>query len=186
MTKLKPILFSTEMVQAILEGRKTQTRRMVKFPADFTGEVFDNAPYGLKYSSSFYEGTIQRLAYALPDDVFWVRESFIKINDNNFEYKAGFTDEPIKWKPSLFMPKKACRILLKVKSCRVERLIDISFEDCKKEGVMYEGSTDENVDDILALEAYMALWEKINGKDSWIKNPWVWVIEFERVDGVAG
>lgn len=182
MAKLKPILFSTEMVQAILEGRKTQTRRVVKFPADFTGEVFDNAPYGLKYSSSFYEGTIQRLAYALPDDVFWVRESFIKINDNNFEYKAGFTDEPIKWKPSLFMPKKACRIFLKVKSVRVERLQQISRGDAMSEGCPFPNIARTND----PIGWFNELWEKINGKDSWNQNPWVWVIEFERVDGVAG
>lgn len=185
MTKLKPILFSTEMVQAILEGRKTQTRRVVKFPADFTGEVFDNAPYGLKYSSSFYEGTIQRLAYALPDDIFWVRESF-NVSDGTtkfYQYKADHKNpESEKWKPSLFMPKEACRIFLKVKAVSVERLQQISRGDAMSEGCPFPNiarTTDP-------IGWFKELWEKINGKDSWNQNPWVWVIEFERVVKVSG
>lgn len=189
-----PILFSTPMVQAILEGRKTQTRRVVKFPNDFTGEVFNNAPYGLKYSSSLYGGTIQRLAYALPGDLLWVREGFNyfgSLDPGYLSYKATYPKclparlesvpdiKEVTWKPSIHMPKSAARIWLEVTEVRVERLQDISEGDAKA-----EGSKAMSLDDLGNTWAnhkrgFQALWQSINGEESWQTNPWVWVISFK-------
>lgn len=89
---------------------------------------------------------------------------------------------PLKWKPSILMPKAAARIFLEVTNVRCERLKDISCQDCKAEGVTFTPSGIPDVDDILALESFMALWESINGKDSWKANPWVWVYEFKKIE----
>ena len=209
---VKPILFSTPMVEAIAAGRKTQTRRIIKFPKDFTGEVYNNAPYGLKYSSNLYGDTIQRLAYALPDDILWVREKWRKN-----EVPTGFpfhhyADDTIytdrdneKWKPSLFMPKEACRLFLKVKSVGVEKLQDISHEDAVAEGIEYIDIEEpftmgyklygkHRIPDLLgrkavtgtSIESYQTLWESINGRESWDCNPYVWVVSFELTERPQG
>jgi hypothetical protein len=175
--KFIPILFSTPMVQAIIDGRKTQTRRVVK---DKAGDV--KCPYGK-------EG-----------DVLWVRETWAELPNpdcfGKYLYKSmGDTAE--KWKPSIFMPKEACRIFLRVKSVRVERLQDISEDDAKEEGVEswinerlaskpvlyknYEGDSAAWYCS-KAVTSFETLWQSINGVDSWEANPYVWVIEFERIE----
>lgn len=209
---VKPILFSTAMVEAITAGRKTQTRRLVKFPKDFTGKVYNNAPNGLKHSSNILGDTIQRLAYALPDDILWVREKW-----RNNDLQTGFpyhhyADDTIytdrdseKWKPSLFMPKKACRLFLKVTSVSAERLQELSHEDAVAEGIEYIDIEEpftmgyklygkHRVPDLLgrkaatgtSIESYQTLWESINGQKSWEENPYVWVITFELTECPEG
>lgn len=188
--KTKPILFSTPMVLAILQGRKTQTRRVIKYSKKienpkigfsiFTdvGEfevrgVHENGQYG----SSFFKMPYQT------GDIMWVRETW---RDNNgmptgyrFEYKATALedgspiDEP--WKPSIFMPKEACRIFLKVTKVRIERLQDISNSDIVSEGAADFGCVTKKLN-------WQLLWEKINGKDSWNENPYVFVYDFEICD----
>lgn len=167
--KQKPILFSTPMVQAILEGRKTQTRRICK--------------QDLPYASTCPYGQV--------GDVLWVRETFAHCGNNTFLYKVNGCEPipPNKWKPSIHMPKKACRIYLKIKSTRVERLQDISTSDARSEGIKIDpisrtrymnyvdGSTTYN-----ERTSFYSLWEKINGKESLDSNPWVWVVEFERIE----
>lgn len=206
---LRPILFSTEMVKAILDGRKTQTRRLVKFPKDFDGKnIYQNVPFGLKYSSNEFEGCVHRLYPKWQvGDILWVRETFLKhpIPIEGYKYKADYTDvqlesiskTPLKWKPSLFMPKDACRLWLKVTNIFAERLTDISAEDCVKEGIElieneksfgYKLYGNHSIGDMLGrkavtgteFESYQTLWENINGKGSFDENPFVWVIEFER------
>lgn len=157
-TQYKPILFSTEMVQAILEGRKTQTRRIVKSEPkinddtdlelipDWDGKYDD--PLTLFF---YYKGTKKRSIYydcQLPlaqiGDILWIRESFQYSDelDEPFwykqKYKEDYTQEAfdrIKWKPSIHMPKEAARIFLEVTNVRVERLQDISEEDAIAEGI---------------------------------------------------
>lgn len=173
--KERPVLFSTPMIKAILNNSKTQTRRTVKFPRDFDGkEVFDNSPFGLKYTRA--DTTLWRLfcKYGQIGNILWVRETW-NIQRNNADpmedfycYKADNPNYLPKWKPSIFMPKEACRIRLLITDVRVERVQDISEEDAKA-----EGATNPHV--------YRDLWEKINGKDSWNKNPWVWCISFRRI-----
>ena len=155
---IKAILFSTEMVQAILEGRKTQTRRIVKSEPkinddtdlelipDWDGKYDD--PLTLFF---YYKGTKTRSIYydcQLPlaqiGDILWVRESFQYSDelDEPFwykqKYKEDYTQEAfdrIKWKPSIHMPKEAARIFLEVTNVRVERLKDISEDDAIAEGI---------------------------------------------------
>ena len=182
----KPIIFSTPMVKAILDGRKTMTRRIVKFPKDFTGEkVFDNAPYGLKYSNS--PETLQRLncPYGVMGDRLWVREAFQRVPPNLIFYKADAENKAkTGWKPSIHMPKKAHRICLEIVNVRVEQLQNISESDSTREGVISTVELMENDSDytgFYAIEHFQELWESIYGKESWHRNPWVWVIEFKRI-----
>lgn len=194
-SKFKPILFSTEMVQAILEGRKTMTRRVVKpqpnaevFAAIVGG--YDNIPLMARFwekrepNNPLVEDI--KLKYQI-GDILWVRETWNKVNNFPFDedmfiYKEKYVSKgrqaatAWKWKPSIFMPKEACRIFLKITNVRVERLKDISANDIKSEGVAY------TIDYYpLLLDIWKDLWVKINGLASWESNPFVWVIEFEKI-----
>jgi len=185
--KMKPILFSTPMVQAILEDRKTMTRRIMNdqpneklFPCGTGCQYWANDPNDLK--AKYYKAKYEI------GDILWVRETWRKNNGMPtgypFEYRATAEadgvpiDEP--WKPSIFMPREAARIFLKVTRVRVERLQDISGEDAMKEGVKVESMFPLCIGD--SYRAFSILWESINGKESWDANPWVWVYEFERVE----
>lgn len=220
--KERPILFSTPMVHAILRGRKTQTRRIVKdqpFPESKIGEFiieFSNQwkKYDLiqKIKTSRnpigYEVVkVWKCPYGKVGDILWVRETwapfFIDNEDDapSFRYKANNDDMP-KWKPSIFMPRKACRIRLEITNIRVERLQDISEEDVFSEGIeidvwdqaivckdyadddFFQDWTDDapKYSKTPARDSYKSLWDKINGKDAWNSNPWVWVIEFKRIE----
>lgn len=188
MSKEIPILFSTPMVQAILEGRKIMTRRIVKFPKDYDGKaVFNNGHFGLKYSSNEFNGCVHRLGPKWDaGDIIWVRESW-KANEIPigwpYHYKAlndTFTHpENEKWKPSIHMPKAACRIWLEVTDVRVERLQDITEEDAKAEGA--EKAYDVYPEMARYKLGFCRLWQSINGPESWDANPWVWVISFKHI-----
>lgn len=195
--KTKPILFSTPMVQAILEGVKTQTRRIVKFPNNWDNKtVYPNGKFGLKYG--VFEDNELLLFRLFPkyeiDDILWVRETFQKVNQtfiykannklmyDNDAYKEIFPG--LKWKPSIFMSKEAARIFLKVTNVRVERLHDITESDAIAEGIK---SIDNVYYDYLSdkfyrkpYESFCTLWQKING--NWHENPFVWVYEFELTE----
>jgi hypothetical protein len=187
--KERPILFSTPMVEAILDGRKTQTRRLYK-----------NAPPSVdlhaiaKHSKDYI---YSQCPYGKPGDLLWVRESFSPIYRNNelFSclYKASNHLPPDrKWKPSIHMPKAAARIWLRVKDVRVERLHDITNADAIAEGIEivqsevfmrvfknYNSPQDEEPYFIDPKFSFMSLWCKINGEVSWLQNPWVWVVEYD-------
>ena len=196
-TKERPILFSAPMVRALLDGSKTQTRRVFKaknggvWPHmnDIPGmcQIMRNCPYGQ------------------PGDRLWVRETFIQgwpwidgipdqFDEDDHEkpmhtwFRAtepglSWTDddggfvENTPWKPSIHMPRTASRITLEITGVRVERLQDISEADAAAEGVSAKHTADAHY---TAREAYAVLWEQINGPDSWAENPWVWVIEFKK------
>lgn len=183
--KSLPILFSTEMVQAILAGRKTQTRRPVKYP-----------DLGVELELS--HRSISSCRYGQPGDLLWVKETFtvrdevVKDGDGRviheypvYIYKADKqpqVQEIIKWKPSIFMPKKASRITLEITDIRVERLLDISEEDAKAEGVqpgrvLGLGSIGNKT----YREGFISKWGEIYD-DKYGLNPWVWVIEFKRIE----
>lgn len=175
-----PILFSGDMVRAILEGRKTQTRRIVKpQPDNPKGPNFD----GLWSDTHDPVTRCFGCAYGPVGDQLWVKETH-QYTDGALNVQPGWvyraTDpdwETVigwKWKSSIFMPRKASRITLEIKSVRVERLREISMSDVLAEGCMLSTSKTNPLD-------YQNLWESINGPGSWDKNPWVWVIEFERV-----
>ena len=186
---LKPMLFSTPMVKSILDGRKSQTRRIVK-PQPITFE-------GLS-GSGFIGKPIGENGFIKPKynigNMLWVRETFAPVRSwtdgkknpqPQYSYRADnieYDEMGWKWKPSLFMPYDACRLFLRVTNVRVERLQDISEQDAINEGVANANSfmgigVDESKTNSYA---YKELWEKINGKNSWLKNPFVWVIEFEQ------
>jgi hypothetical protein len=191
--KTKPILFSTPMIQAILAGNKTMTRRICKPQPDTRGLRFTN-----RWED--YHGNKVKPRYEI-GDVLWVRETWQKFliegGGFGYTYKANnhIFDQDTKWKPSIFMPKSACRIWLKVTDVKAERLQDISEGDAIMEGVgsgfqMNAGWPDyEHIENGIctltqdtAKMSYVSLWNKINGKDSWDLNPWVWVYSFERID----
>lgn len=195
MTKLKPILFSTEMVQAILEGRKTMTRRTkgLEEISLLATEIVRSdqwkkqgdwvARFKYKGKERYEITNIIKYPYGKVGDIFWVRETYspghIENGSNTgWQYKADNKLQNIKWKPSIFMPKEAARIFLKVTNIRVERLHDITEEDAIAEGIIPDPS---NIP-FKADTKFFQLWETIYGEDSIDENPYVWVIEFERVD----
>jgi hypothetical protein len=199
----KPILFSTPMVQAILEGRKTMTRRIVKpqpllKPGDMLVDMFDI--------------TEVKCPYGKVGDVLWVREKFTTLNclsknkvshqtllgwvrehpnENPYIY---FADKDVEhdlymWKPSIHMPKTAARIWLDITNIRVDRVQDISEEDAIAEGIEgaegkmgYKYYIDKTAATFHPNISFQSLWESINGEDSWNENPWVWVVEFKRIE----
>jgi hypothetical protein len=158
------------MVQAILERRKTQTRRISK----------------IKYDKMYLVESDKRCTYGIIGDRLWVRETFAYFPDShNIRYKAdglidyfGTPNPPLqyKWKPSLFMKQVDSRITLEITNTRLEKLHDISESDAKAEGVMLS----EDIESTYRIE-YAKLWDKINGAGSWDSNPYVWVIEFKKI-----
>ena len=179
----KPILFNTEMVKAILEGRKTQTRRIIK--PQPTKPRWNNIGW-----LGFDDGHGYRMKHPCnPGDILWVRETWYK-DACRYMYRANYTDNEqffrngkevqIRWKPSIHMPREAARIFLRVKDVRVERLQDARDSQCMAEGVTCPWNVD-------LRDAFSVLWDStINPADrdiyGWNANPWVWVIEFERVN----
>jgi hypothetical protein len=172
------------MVQAILAGRKTQTRRVVKpQPTYSKGMVGPVWWIGDENSKEI------KCPYGQSGDVLWVRETWqettwlhpsndeygyiYKASENGREWAAN--DESWTWKPSIYMPKDACRIFLRITNVRVERLQDISAADCYKEGACSPTSSTPKL-------AWQLLWQSINGPESWNTNPFVWVVEFERIE----
>jgi len=201
---MKPILFSTPMVQAILDGRKTMTRRVCNIPDgweyDGYGRIISEHPKKGKLGAiirkgigtDFPEVDIVPAKYQV-GDVLWVRETWqyycLGEKESGFIYKASpelfhWKEETVKWKPSIFMPKEACRIFLRVTNVRIERLQDISVEDIKKEGApnITITSNDKEFIDSKLKNWWYYLWNSINGKGAWEENPYVFVYEFERVE----
>lgn len=186
----KPILFSTEMVKAILDGRKSQTRRIIK---THTLKVLDCAAAIGEISQYLSESQIidkNNLKYILSCSPYkigmrlWVRETWA-LDSNGYHYKADnciFPKELGGWHPSIFMPKEASRITLEITDIRVERLWDITEDDaCRDGGFIYSSMyvDDKNY----AKNRFKILWDSINLKRGycWDSNPWTWVISFKRI-----
>lgn len=185
---MKPILFNTDMVQAILEGRKTVTRRIVKpqNAVDFDNIVPLKPPYN-------------------DGDILYVRETWMQFDKDHiidgvkYAYKADCSGESeriryeygYRWKPSIHMPKEAARIFLRVKDIRVERLQQIDINGMRAEGIYDDyKTTSEEYHEMLCKVAYQKVFEelwnstienKYVNQYGWDANPWVWVIEFERI-----
>lgn len=202
----RPILFSGPMVRAILEGRKTVTRRVMKPQPDFLGSMVDpNTPF-----KTLDAGLHARITcpHGQPDDRLWVREAWaadaqvdaIAPRDLSqgepIWYPADFSVRQTgcsmiskgRGRPSIHMPRWASRILLEITAVRVERLQDISEEQALAEGVRGEpcdharqACADIGCWGDTAKGAFGFLWESLNGEGSWAANPWVWVVEFRRV-----
>lgn len=235
-TKERPILFSGPMVRAILDGSKTQTRRVVKNSYFDLVDGYDRVDSG--YWRSWVDPGSGALAshdvkcpYGVEGHLLWVRETWADVNsesgpsimyraDNDMrtwqdfstsfgpDYGAGpsmdydsypgdytmwwsdlMNGEPDhKWKPSIHMYRWASRITLEINSIGIERLNDISHDDCLSEGVSGSRRTKEDGQQLLpagnsmARQRFCNLWESINGEGSWSLNPWVWVVKFHRVE----
>ena len=193
----KPILFNTDMVRAILDGRKTQTRRVVVPPyrdGDAGFNVITNATTGkflyIEYYDEDESSTERRLNPPyIPGDVLWVRETWAHVKfgtgDWHYEYRADCEDQKkfsngsfAEWRPSIHMPRKAARIFLRVTNVRCEQVQDITNADAKSEGVMC--ATDNS--GIMHRFNFRFLWDSITDESTnWNANPWVWVYEFERI-----
>lgn len=197
--KERPILFSGEMVRAILEGRKTQTRRLVKNPPAYS-ELYETARRELHMGFEiqwFNEGAslpfnYWQCPYGGIGSRLWVRETFSTtltkaipgfgdgrdIRYTSFRANEGSTPIPGQtWKPSIFMPRDLSRITLEITAVRVERLQEITDADALAEGV---DRTNTSIPGY-AKERFRRLWDQINGKRaSWQSNPWVWVVEFKK------
>lgn len=210
--KIKPILFKTSMVQAILNRTKTQTRRIIK-----------PYPLSVDHGKVNYNGRILTLnslsnhAKYQKGDILWVRETWAdaslgeELSPKTVAYKADYSqhelDKPENkgiWKPSIFMPKKACRIWLEVTEVTVERLQDILEKDAQAEGIEVELSKELNpsypcflcnlkghrgdreiCDDGFfetAKKSFFSLWESINGQASLDANSWVWKYTFNKCE----
>lgn len=205
----RPILFSAPMVRAILEGRKTQTRRVVNPPKN--GSVIGWGGPGIAMASLGVIDDCEHITtilsqYGQPGDRLWVRETWQgPLVDEELEeefsqspdyfkkpdfcvYRATDTldainvdGDEIGWRPSIHMPRWASRIQLEITGVRVERLHDISQEDCIAEGCIGgHGAISGYAYSATPFEHYRAVWESINGAGSWNANPWVWVIDFKR------
>ena len=184
----RPILFNTSMVRAIQEGRKTVTRRAIRPQPDGRPiRMTENSCYPGCYA---IEGTprVIRPPYQ-PGDTLWVRETWAKSMAGTFMYQAD--DKAImveRWRPSIHMPREAARLFLRVTGVRVERLKDIDGHGILKEGIdngksnPAMGTRWENMQSM----AFAELWNStLKSADlplyGWAANPWVWVIEFERI-----
>jgi len=184
--KERPILFSGPMVRAILDGRKTQTRRVVK-PQE----------HALQWPACGCA-----TPYGAPGDRLWVRETFTCVAGPNIlpgrvVYRADEPELDVRWTPSIHMPRYRSRITLEVISVRVEPLNNISATDAIAEGIepygqliglsVYTTFRDylTGAKDRAARQSFETLWESINGTGSWDANPWVWVVEFRRLEGGA-
>lgn len=207
--KEHPILFKAPMVRAILESRKTQTRRVVKMlPSAWCEKVKGNDWHpneigewryqeGMWYGLSGWNTMAEaRCPYGQPGNRLWVRETWRVMGNgpddtldmfdiDDIQYRADDDQSYIeKYRPSIHMPRWASRILLEVTAVRVERLQDISEADATAEGWEKRPlvSEDPQVHADAARDWYSDLWEQLNGPGSWAANPWVWVVEFRRIE----
>jgi hypothetical protein len=186
---MKPIIFNTPMVQAILAGRKTQTRRVIKdkditnnFDIDVDGSAY---AYINPETGDSYPPTA--IAKYQVGDILWVRETWSKDENGEYVYRTNygtteddsFPPSMFKWKPSIHMPREAARIFLRVTNVRVERLQDISEDEAIKEGAKAYGPN--NCSGTSARIAFAEIWDKTTTEHEWRTNPWVWVYEFEKI-----
>jgi hypothetical protein len=194
--KERPILFSGPMVRSIIDGRKTQTRRVIKpqpFEHGSDGLVSAGWGWSIGQKCKLQAWKVDEIGspmakycpHGKPGDRLWVRETFnsdwcdqvIFKADGGIAKDAGYTKEP-KWKPSIHMPRWASRITLEITAVRVERLGDISRGDAMAEGCPHSNlAYGQN-----PCDWFHELWESINGPESWAANPWVWVIEFRKTE----
>lgn len=212
MSRVLPILFNMDMVRAILDGRKTVTRRLMKpqlpdtcpecmyIHNEYIYDTNAQEVYCASCGEPLYKSGISYKVPYQPGDTMYVRETWNKCG-NGYRYKADWEKDDIadiaKWRPSIHMPKGAARIWLKVMDVRVERLQDMKPEDIRKEGMWLAITPNEcksQFNKIGAIHFYeearkkfSELWNSTLKKSDlarygWDANPWVWVIEFERCE----
>lgn len=209
--KERPIIYSTPMVKAILEGRKTMTRRVVKPQPNAT---HDGEPYWFSGGYRAWEyrsttdvlrksGNVLPCPYGKPGDRLWVRETCRAMRMPSevwgvryladLDWRPNAKAEALAWYgrregahmppknvPAIHMPRWASRITLEITAVRVERLNDITVADAVAEGALVQREVDQFAR-VHAISMFSAIWQGIHGPGSWAANPWVWVVEFQRV-----
>ncbi|CAI1581632.1 MULTISPECIES: hypothetical protein [Serratia] len=210
--KERPVIFNGEMVCAILDGRKTQTRRVMKpqpEPCDRGGHWWPSNTFKtmlhieeqMQNGAGGWGGLAgDACPFGAVGDRLWVRETFAAFDADwkhpgkphdlkdgpwpNVVYPASVAKIPDgTCRPSIHMPRWASRITLEITAVRVERLNDISHDDAKAEGCCYGRGGGVPDFTVTPADHFPTLWASIYGVDSWSANPWVWVIEFRRVGG---
>lgn len=205
-----PIIFNTEMVRAILDGRKTQTRRVLKAQPHVIdtviGErlVIEDPLNSDSYLDFINAKSTSRITKHCPfgqvGDQLYVRETWRQFNSSDecgcSEYPCGCPNNGTilfkatgdsgesKWKPSIHMPRSAARIILEVTDVRVERVQDISERDAWAEG--FDGYDDDVTGGQSGYDEFCEAWQSIYGEKSWQSNHWVWVIEFKVISTTGG
>ena len=206
--KERPILFNSKMVAAIIAGEKTQTRRV--FPQGYLHNI-DHSVWGPTKARAAKEPGLwmwdannrqtvfsARCRYGLVGDRLWVRETWGEASDEGYKfiryradgaclrngYESGYLSQT--WRPSIFMPRWASRILLEITAIRVERLQEITQQDARSEGVKRLTIADGGYVPTSGSDyvgAFRLAWDSINAKRgyAWERNPWVFVIEFKRI-----
>ena len=173
-TKSTPIQFRPEMIEAILEGRKTQTRRLIK--DDPPARSRFGKPGDLMWVRETH-AIVPRTAYAQSDGV----QQTVRPDDNYYAaiYRNGWqrSHPGVRWRSPIYMPRWAARITLEITDVRAERVVDISKEDAIAEGISAADSS--------PLDSFERLWDAIYGRGSWCENPLVWVIEFKLMTGAT-
>ena len=190
MSRVLPILFNMEMVRAILDGRKSCTRRIIKPQPQGYFEVSEEPLY--IYDTDGKQGKITP-PYQ-PGDILYVRETWKKAPNGYYYYEdwqRGDIADITKWKPSIHMPKEAARIWIKIMNVRVERLQKISAESALAEGADKYIHTNGGLDENMTITSFIGIWNSTIKKSDidrygWDANPWVWVIEFERCEKPEG
>lgn len=210
----RPILFNGEMVRAILDGRKTQTRRVLKpQPSGSALSLIDGDWHWNGVDRKGESRQMHGCPHGKPGDRLWVKESFRLRRDQDNKkpsedwwksgawYEADGPDaQPSgcaggagRLRPSIFMPRWASRITLEVKAVRVERLNEVMAPDAMAEGMCYpdcDGCDGEDPAEgcLDVTQLFASLWDSINAKRGfgWDSNPWVWVVEFARMEGTNG
>lgn len=201
---IKPILFNTEMVRAILDGRKTCTRRICKDANEYTvpDMEFYNADKRTYAVHNFADkehmeqlSTVERTCPICPGDLLYVRETWCKgylMNaKERYYYKADDNDFLCTWHPSTNMPKQAARIWLRVMDVRVERLQEITAESALTEGADKYIHANGTLNEDQTITSFIGIWNITIKKSDidrygWDANPYVWVIEFERCEKLKG
>nr|WP_205914724.1 hypothetical protein [Enterobacter hormaechei] len=224
MTKIieRGMIFNGEMVRAILDGRKTQTRRIIKDCTVGRDPISKFIQIGKKFIGCYPEDVPELIReccpYGVPGDRIWVRETFqgplfdfeqmeaYQEDSSKFKkpefcvYKADGKPAPeffdaddnlhCGWRPSIHMPRWASRITLEITGVRVEQLKSISEEEARSEGVArlregfwkhYQPGWTQH--QLSARGSFATLWDSIYGSGEWDRNPWVWVVEFNRIEG---
>lgn len=185
MMRERPILFSGPMVRAILEGRKTQTRRALQLDSSWRKLIVlgrHKNRFGALFGKQEPHVRLDHFVpcpYGQPGDRLWVREAWaVHPETGSLLYRADDiapTPIDIHWKPSIHMPRKHSRIMLEITGIKVERVQDISWEDALAEG------TDSDPATTNAVGSFAKYWNYINGAEAWSINPWVWVVGFKRI-----
>ena len=195
--KEHPILFSTESVKAILDGRKTQTRRVIKpqpiaecVSLYLSGDGYLSAIHPQDFHGWFYatdkKGRKIICPYGQVGDRLWVRETFHTTETRRFLFYKADADMvlpsgSLKWRPSIFMPRWASRITLEIIGVRVERLQEITIPDIEAEGLYVRHIRPDHYGDRIC---FAQLWDSLNAKRGygWSNNPWVWCISFRKIE----